>query len=501
MSGTAAPVQMFAGVGFLLCDCCGDGGADVAAVAEAVRQACPGAGARVVAQPCRRRDALMEALSALEDEGRTIVVGACADEGRLAFIREAIAWRSPRAPRALVADVRGPAGAPLPGRSRLLARFRGLGWRALAHAAAAPAPMAIRVRRQRHREEDGPLAIARPDYGVVPRVDPQRCLAGRGCRFCLGSCPENALLALGECVQMLSYRCQGCGGCVASCRFGAVDYPMWSAAECLAEISGLMAGPGAPRTLVMGCPYVLAAMPERERWPEGVEAVALPCLARLDPLLLLHAGLLGAVVVVVDCSGACGRHLAVRRPRRAVTFAGRVLEAGGRPGAVRWAAPEEAADGGWLKSLGGDARAPAAPASAIAAPFPWTAPALAELVARCLGGAGDVRLSGGDVPFGWVEARPGLCTGCAACAHRCPTQALRVVESAGSASLEFAHDRCVACGFCVAACAPRALSMRRMLAAEWLGRRAVLARWPRRAEAGLSETGPAETGPAEIGSR
>lgn len=400
------------------------------------------------------------------------------------MLRQGVGWRGPGSLNVIFADVRGPAGGRVPEGGRLLARMRGLGWRALAHPGVGPDNIAIRVRRPRRYDEDGPLAIARPAYGVVPRIDRLRCQAYQGCRFCLGVCPEEALVPLGENVELLSYRCQGCGGCVAACRFGAVEYPMWSDAEPLAEVAGLMAGPEAPGVVVLACPYALNALPERVAWPDGVEAVALPCLARLDPALVLYAALLGAGVAVLGCPGTCGRRLCAAGPRRAAVFARRALEAGGWPVTVIWIEPEELVERGWspfppLAAARADSEGERpAGAGPVVQPSPGV-PRLADLVARCLESRAGLRLEGGDVPFGWVEAHGARCNGCGACVRRCPTAALRFREEAGTVELRFTHDRCVACGFCVAACPARALVMRRLVDADWLGGgEAVLVRLP-----------------------
>lgn len=481
----------FEGLVMVLCaDCASGAGDGVDDLARQARDACPGAEVRVLLHPCSRPSEFQAALRSLE--GEALVLLACGDAAAVEGLRRAAAGAGfdPHGVRSTDAR-RLSAGGPAPDGARTRARLCALARRALAYPGAHPDQVALRLPGLTENvSRRGLLGMLRPQYRLVPRVDPARCAVDLGCRFCRGACPSRALCFKGGRVEVLAVRCSGCGACVPACRFEAVRFPTWTTEELAAELSGLLDSDGTP-AVMFACEPALRASAESAEPPDADwETVALPCLERLDARLILQAAAGGRRVAVRACPGACAHGCRLDGVRRAVAFSRRVLAAAGRPRAVRWF-PEE---GGGGPPLPAEASSPApgvppgTPAPDAAAP-----PSLAGLVARLLpaGSGGVAPIEGGFVPFGVVSAGA-RCTFCGVCAARCPAGALGLSASAGETVLTFEHGRCVACGFCVRDCPERALRLWRAadLSALASGPRALARASVARCEGCGAELGP-----------
>jgi heterodisulfide reductase subunit A len=116
----------------------------------------------------------------------------------------------------------------------------------VAGAAAGPRPLREAIR-------DGAAAAGRVHAALVPgerrpleplaaRIDAALC---SGCAVCAAACPFGAVeLADGK-ASVVRVHCRACGTCVAACPTGAASAPHFTRAQIAAEISALLAAPGA----------------------------------------------------------------------------------------------------------------------------------------------------------------------------------------------------------------------------------------------------------------
>jgi coenzyme F420-reducing hydrogenase delta subunit/Pyruvate/2-oxoacid:ferredoxin oxidoreductase delta subunit len=163
----------------------------------------------------------------------------------------------------------------------------------------------------------------------VASVTPERCT---GCGTCVTHCPAAAItLHPGEgllsVARVDALRCQACGGCTAACPAGAIDLYRASSAELFAAIEAVLASGTAsrePRILVLGCEWSGHAAAElagarRLPCPPQTRLIAIPCSARVSPMLLLwafHCGADGVLVAACppsECHHGQGNRHALER--------------------------------------------------------------------------------------------------------------------------------------------------------------------------------------------
>ncbi len=178
-------------------------------------------------------------------------------------------------------------------------------------------------------------------------VDPARCV---GCGACVEACPFGAL-ALHDREAGASRpatvrpdapvaavdgdACRGCGICAASCPELAITHSL-DDATLLARIAILATGTESP-VIGFTCAECAAAAfalsgQRRDRYPERVSLIELPCLGRISALHLVEASRLGAAgVFLAGCvEGQCQYMSGDRSAQEQVALAAELVRQAGR---------------------------------------------------------------------------------------------------------------------------------------------------------------------------
>lgn len=286
-----------------------------------------------------------------------------------------------------------------------------------------------------------PELIGRFEKPQYFRYNPDICAHGAsgiaGCRRCIDACPAEAIISIGERVEVDPHLCQGGGICATVCPSGAMSYRYPAAADTLERIRRLLqtfrqAGGERPVLLLHGA----ASPPESS--DERTLPLALEELASVGLEAWLSALAYGACAVhlVRDPGAGAVVLAAVEQQRRS---ANAILAGLGYPAAVHWA----------------DAAAPTALHDLPPATYAGQDDkrqnlflAMDHLAAHAPAPAATAPLPAG-APLGRVLVDDG-CTLCLACTSVCPTKAL--ADGGDSPALRLFEGNCVQCGLCARAC-------------------------------------------------
>jgi ferredoxin len=300
--------------------------------------------------------------------------------------------------------------------------------------------------------------------------DPDICAHGRsgqkGCTRCLDACPAEAIISVGDTVEVNPYLCQGVGACVATCPSGAMRYAFPAVTDLLGHVRLLLksyraAGGEHPRILFHDSEAGAAMLEELAAdMPESVIPIQIEEIGAtgLDTWLTCLAYGAGAVALLLppDCPPKLVTELAAQ-----IDFGRAMIGPLGLPPAAL--SLIESAPAAGLEGACG--RLDALPQSVLEEPANYAAPdekrtiirlAMHHLVANAPTPAEVTPLPAG-APFGQVIVDQDACTLCMGCVSVCPADALQ--DGQGRPQLRFVEWNCVQCGLCEGACPEDAITL------------------------------------------
>jgi ferredoxin len=298
--------------------------------------------------------------------------------------------------------------------------------------------------------------------------NPEICAHGRsgkrGCTRCIDACPAEAIVSIGNTVQVNPYLCQGGGTCATSCPSGAMTYAYPVPGDLLYALQRLLrdyrdAGGTAPSLLFHDGSsatalehHLAVGMPEQVL-PVAIEEIG---SVGLDTWLACLA--YGAeAIVLLTCDRTPSQVVETLQEQLTI---GRAILAG-----MGYAE-------GRLHLLNGDQ--PAAALQALAALPAGQSRQAAAFAAPPADKRGTLRLAlqhlqshapaqkritplPAGAPFGEVRVDATTCTLCMSCVSACPTHALQ--DGRGLPQLNFREWNCVQCGLCERTCPEDAITL------------------------------------------
>jgi ferredoxin len=298
--------------------------------------------------------------------------------------------------------------------------------------------------------------------------NPEICAHGRNgkraCTRCIDFCPAQAIVSIGEKVQVNPYLCQGGGTCATVCPSGAMTYAYPIAGDLLHGLRVLLrdyraAGGTAPSVLfhdetsATGLELGLAA-----GMPEHVLPVAIEEIGSTGMDVWLTCLAYGAeAVVLLTCDRTPPQVIEALQEQVAIAQA--MLAGMGygenRLRIINADQPETACQA--LAALPGSQARQAATFAAPPADKRGTLRlALAHLQAHAPALKRVTPLPPG-APFGEVRVNAATCTLCMSCVSACPTHALQ--DGRGLPQLHFREWNCVQCGLCERTCPEDAITL------------------------------------------
>jgi ferredoxin len=310
-------------------------------------------------------------------------------------------------------------------------------------------------------------------------LDPTICAHGQkgleGCSRCIDACPTEAIISLGDSVQVNPNLCQGGGSCATTCPTGAITYALPQAGDLHTHIRRLLAAydevGGTAPCIVFHDERSASAMqamleragnllpvPVEESGSAGLETW-LSCLAY------------GARAVFVSVGPETPERISMELLHQAA-HAHTLLEGlGYDPRMMQIVCPDSDEDLSWCA----DNRLPEASLTNVAS-FDALSDkrtalelALMHLVTQAPKQPDEIVLSA-DAPFGEVQVDADKCTLCMSCVAVCPTSALKA--GGELPRLSFKEWSCVQCGLCDNACPEDAIDLRARLLTDHKLRRA-----------------------------
>ena len=305
--------------------------------------------------------------------------------------------------------------------------------------------------------------------------DPEICAHGArgmaGCSNCLLACATEAIISVGDKIEVNPYLCQGCGSCTTVCPSGAIQYQAPASGDLIDAARRLLKTFREFADNDNDNDNDNARVPELLLYSEGsAEEQLAEAASRLPeyvlPIAVEDVGAIGMETWFSALAFGAGRVLLLPGPEPApakieasksmIRVAERIFGALSDPHcAERIVWLENAADAASLEAV----------------PPMVTAPATfgglggkRELIRRALETLHEQAASPSAVaalplqaPFGAIEVDRDACTMCMGCVSVCPASA---VQGGGDLPrLQFREDQCLQCGLCEKACPEDAITL------------------------------------------
>lgn len=297
--------------------------------------------------------------------------------------------------------------------------------------------------------------------------DPEICAHGArglaGCSNCLLACATEAIISVGDKIEVNPYLCQGCGSCTAVCPSGAIQYQAPARADLIDSARRLLKtfrenvddGP-APELLLYSADSAQAEL----------AAVAATLPEHILPIAVEDAGSVGMDAWLSLLAFGAARVLLLPGPEPAPS------KVQASKSMIKVAEPILGALSDlhcaerivWLDNSGDAASLqPIAPMVTTPATFSGLG-GKRELIRRALEVLHGQAASPKDVAplppqaaFGAIEVDRDACTLCMGCVSVCPASA---VQGGGDLPrLQFREDHCLQCGLCEQACPEDAITL------------------------------------------
>ncbi|NVK31012.1 MAG: 4Fe-4S binding protein [Gammaproteobacteria bacterium] len=291
--------------------------------------------------------------------------------------------------------------------------------------------------------------FSKPKFFVY---DPDICAHGSaklaGCNACIHACPADAIISIGEKIEVNPMLCQGGGTCATACPTGAIRYnfpqPSQQADRLRKAIRAYkIAANQMPHVLIYSGDWDLSSLDPR------IIAVEVEETASLGAAFWLQALAFGAASVVISAEADIPA-VSLEILKTQLEFARGVLSAMNYPSEAISIRPDIKPD---LKI----SMPPIAPSNALGTNLKreqlWAA--IDHLWHEAAHPSASLKEPAGG-QFGFVSINTESCTFCMACLNVCPTQSL---SGGDHPIIQFDHRQCVQCGLCDQACPENAIEL------------------------------------------
>lgn len=292
--------------------------------------------------------------------------------------------------------------------------------------------------------------------------DPDICAHGRsgiqGCANCLAACPADAIISVGDSIEINPHLCQGGGVCATSCPTAAISYAYPRADQHLELLRTLIKGmhEAYPQT----APEVVFV--DREHGFDPFSEKAKDMVHSVLPFVVEEIGSVGPEMIASALAYGAGRVFVFTAPGTPVKVINTLRAVVKQINAVlketacsdRTLSMGETLEGVGIETLGSaGAQATYAP---IGGKRTVTRQAFAHFNAVSEQPRDSFAMPEGSM-FGRIRVDAETCTLCMGCVSQCPGNALQA--GGDTPALRFVEANCVQCGICQKSCPESSITL------------------------------------------